>query len=60
MKIDINRIPDHPNCNLKLPCILQPGEQVCTRDYPPDVAFHPARLARLDYGPPPSLVLFDL
>jgi hypothetical protein len=39
---------------------LNPGEQICTKDYPPDVAFHPARLARLSYGTPPPLVTFQL
>jgi hypothetical protein len=41
-------------------CVLAPGEQICTRDYPPDVAFHPARLARLGYGTPPPLILFEI
>jgi len=44
----------HPNCGM---AILQPGEQICNRRYPADVAFHPARLARLDYGAPPPLPL---
>lgn len=46
----------HPDCMCVL---LQPDEQICTRDYPPDVAFHPARLARLSYGTPPPLILFE-
>jgi len=47
----------HPNCKMVL---LEPGEQICTKDYPPAVAFHPARLARLDFGPAPAPVLFEL
>jgi hypothetical protein len=52
-------IPRTSNCCCVL-VQLQPGEQVCNRDYPPDVAFHPARLARLAAGTPPPLVLFEV
>lgn len=41
-------------------CMLEPGEQILSRDFPPAVAFHPARLARMKWGAPPPLVLTAL
>lgn len=39
---------------------VHPGEQILRAGLPPSIAFHPARLARMNWGRPPALVLFDI